>query len=821
MELLDTIGRETRQALRSLARSRGFTFIAILTLALGIGATTAVYTLLDRVVLNPLPYPHADRLVKIGSLVSGKTVTGEWGVSAGGYFYYLDHNRSFDALGVYARRDLSMVAGGRAERVRAAYVTASIGKMFGAHASLGRLTNTDDDRPGAASVAVLSHAYWVTRFGGDPEIVGQSISIEGNPVEVVGVLEAEENLPAIGAAPDPDLWLPLRLDPAATPINDHGLRAIGRLRDGTTIEAARADLASLTARFPEELPTAYSPRFMRDYHFTSNLTPLREAVVGESSHILWMLLGAVAIVLMIACANVANLFLVRLEGRRRETAVRTALGADRAHLAWHYLTESLILAAAAGTLGTALSWGAIRLLVIMAPASIPRLAEIHLGWSSIVFAAIISLGTGVIFGLIPLRRSGVDVSTLRENARGMTASRGRHAARGTLVVAQVALAVVLLAAAGVMLRSFERLRSVRPGFDPAGVIALDISLPYARYSDYQTTSAFYSQLQERVHTLPAVEAVGATRDLPLDGGGRCAVLFAKGATAPNKGAAPCIRYTYVTPGYFEAMGIALHGAPSAWNDVDGKHAGVVVSGSLADRFWPGEDPVGREIKGGGGDGYFQVAAATGDVRIDDLRTPAPEIIYFPIVPAEETEIWGSANSMTLVVRVKSADPLALVPAIRRMLAAIDPSVPIANARTMSYVVAKSMARLSFTMLLLGVAGAMALVLSAIGLYGVISYIVGERRGEIGVRMALGARAGEVGGMIMLQSVKLAGVGVAIGVIGAAASTRILRSLLFEVSPADPLTLVAVALFLVLLATLASYAPARRAARVDPIEVLRA
>ncbi len=821
MELFDTIGRETRQALRALARSRAFTFIAILTLALGIGATTAVYTLLDRVVLNPLPYPHADRLVKVGSLVSGKTVTGEWGVSEAGYFYYLDHNRTFDALGVFMRRDLSMVSGGRAERVRAALVTASIGDVLGTHASLGRSISADDDRPGAARIAVLSHAYWVSRFGGDPQIVGRSVSIEGSPMVVVGVLAAGENLPAIGAAPDPDLWLPLGLDPAATPVNDHGLQAIGRLRDGTTIETARADLTSLTARFPEELSTAYSPGFMRDYHFTANVTPLRDTVVGDTSRTLWMILGAVALVLVIACANVANLFLVRLEGRRREMAVRTALGADRMHLAWHYLTESVLLAIAAGALGVALSWGAIRLLVTMAPTSIPRLAEIHLGWNSIIFAAIISIATGTIFGLIPLWRSGVDVATLRENARGMTASRGRHVVRGTLVVAQVALAVVLLAAAGVMLRSFERLRSVRPGFDATGVMALDISLPSARYSDYQSTSAFYRDLQARVAALPGVEVVGATRALPLDGGGPCTLLFAKGATAPNEGAAPCIRYDYVTPGYFRAMGIALHGTPSAWNDVDGKHAGVVVSASLANRFWPGEDPVGREINNGSGDAYFRVAAVTGDVRIDDLRRPNAEIIYFPIVPAEGTVLWGSASSMTLVVRVKSADPLALVPSIRRTLAAIDPSVPIANARAMSDVVAKSMARLSFTMLLLGVAGVMALVLSAVGLYGVISYIVGERRGEIGVRMALGARAAEVGGMIMLQSVRLAAIGVAIGLLGAAAATRVLRSLLFEVSPTDPLTLVAVALFLVLLAALASYAPARRAARVDPIEVLRA
>ena len=820
MDLLDTIRRETRQAVRSLARSRAFTVIAIITLALGIGATTAVFTLLHRVVLNPLPYPDASRLVKIGSLVSGKTVAGEWGVSAAGYFYYLKHNRTLDALGVYARNELSMVAGGQAQRVRVAGISANVPRVLGVHASLGRMIGPDDDRPGVVPVAVLSHGYWTSRFGGDPGIVGQTVTIEGMPMEIVGVLAPDENIPALGGSgPDADLWLPLGLDPAAPPINSHFLTAVGRLKGGVTLAAAHEDLARLTARFPDELAAAYSPEFIRDYHFAVKVTALRDAVVGDSSRLLWMLLGAVGIVLVISCANVANLFLVRVEARRREAAVRTALGANRAHLAWHYVTESVLLAAVAGALGVALAQSVIRLLIARAPASLPRLSEIQLGWSSIAFAAAVALVAGVIFGLIPLARSGVDVATLRENARGMTPSRGRHTVRGALVVGQVALAVVLLSAAGVMLRSFSRLRAVKPGFDAAGLLALDISLPHVRYADYTSTSTFYRNLQARVAALPAVKAVGAARTLPLDGGGPCTILFAEGAAASSPGAAPCIRYIYVTPGYFETMGISRRGAESSWNAVDGKHAGVVVSSSLANRFWPGQDALGKGVKGSG-ESYFQVAAVTGDVRIDDLRQPGPEVIYFPIVPAEGTQLWGPPRAMTLVVRVKSADPTSLVPAIRRTVAELDPSVPLANAREMTDVVAKSMARLSFTMLLLGVAGAMALVLSAVGLYGVISYIVGERRGEIGVRMALGARASEVGGMIVLQSVRLAAVGVVIGTIGAAATTRILRSLLFEVSPTDPLTLAAVGIFLVLLAALASYAPARRAARVDPIEVLR-
>lgn len=821
MELLDTIGRETRQALRALARSRGFTFIAILTLALGIGATTAVYTLLDRVVLDPLPYPHADRLVKIGSLVSGKTVAGEWGVSEAGYFYYLDHNRSFDALGVYKRDERSMVADGRAERVRAAIVSASVSRVLGVHAELGRLINADDDRPGVSPVAVLSHEYWISRFGGDPTIVGRPVTIEGSPVEVVGVLATGENIPLVSAAPAPDLWLPLRLDPAARPINSHYLTAIGLLKNGLGIDAASADLARLTSRFPEVLAAAYSPAFMREYHFAVKLTQLRDAVVGESARTLWMLLGAVALVLVIACANVANLFLVRIETKRREMAVRAALGADRVHLAWHYLTESVMLTLVAGTLGVVLAWGAIHVLVAMAPTSIPRLAEIHLGWSSLVFAFILSLGTGVVFGVIPLGSRAVSVCTLHDGSRGMAVSRGRRVVRGALVVAQVALAMVLLAAGGVMLRSFERLRAVRPGFDASGVIAFDLSLPFARYGDYQSTSELYRQLQARISSLPGVESVGATTSLPLEGGSSCATTVAEGAATSNPDAAQCIRYVYVTPGYFETMGITLHGSAPDWNAVSGEHAGVVISGSVSKRFWPGQDALGRGLAGGGGETFFRVAGVTSDVRIDDLREPSPEVVYYPVVPAKGTSLWGPAGAITMVVKAKNSDPLSLIPAIRRTLAQIDPTIPLANPRSMSDVVARSMARLSFTMLLLGVAGAMALVLSAVGLYGVISYIVGERRGEIGVRMALGARAGEVGGMIMLQSVRLAAIGVALGLVCAAAATRVLRSLLFEVSPTDPLTLVAVALFLVLLAALASYAPARRAARVDPIEVLRA
>jgi predicted permease len=558
---------------------------------------------------------------------------------------------------------------------------------------------------------------------------------------------------------------------------------------------------------------------MRDYHFEVKLTQLREAVVGESARTLWMLLGAVALVLVIACANVANLFLVRIETKRREMALRTALGAGRAHLALHYLAESVLLSLVAGAVALALAWGAIHVLVTVAPTSIPRLAEVRVGWSGFIFAAAVSLGIGVVFGVIPLGSRAKGVSALNDGSRGMTASRGRHAVRGALVVTQVALAVVLLAAGGVLLRSFERLRSVRPGFDANGVIAFDVSLPFTRYRDYQSTGELYSQLQTRLATLPGVESAGAITSLPLDGGGPCGIIIGDADSPP--GAAQCIRYAYVTPGYFETMGIALRGAQSDWSAVSGEHAGVVISGSVAKRFWPDQSALDRVLHGGDNDNFFRVTGVTGDVRIDDLREPSPEIVYYPVVPAKGTSLWTPARSITVVLKVKSSDPLSLVPAIRRTLAQIDPTIPIANPRAMPDVVARSMARLSFTMLLLGIAGVMALVLSAVGLYGVISYIVSERRGEIGLRIALGAGAREVGAMVVLQSVRLTAIGVAIGLAGAIATTRVVSSLLFEVSATDPLTLLLAGGFLVVVAALASYWPARRAARVDPIEVLRA
>jgi len=646
-------------------------------------------------------------------------------------------------------------------------------------------------------------------------VVGRVLTIDAHPAEVVGVLTPGENLPEIRAG----IWSALALDPNAHFVNEHYLEVIGRLRAQSTIAGARADLARLTARFPDVLPTVYSPSFMEKYHFVVHVVSLRDSVIGNVARTLWMLLAAVGLVLIIACANVVNLFLARVEARRREVAIRTALGAGRSHLAWHYLAESLVLGLVAGACALALAYAALHVMLAMAPSSLPRLSEVHLGWRSAVFTAVMSVGAGILFGVIPLAHAGVDVATLRDSTRGMTASRRRHAIRGMLVIGQVALALVLLAAAGLLLQSFRNLRQVRPGFDPTGVLAVDVALPYSRYGSYEAVSTFYHQLQTRIAALPGVVSAGATTALPLrDGGGMCSTIYAEGRVAT--GAVPCLPVPRVAPGYFRTMGITVRGSTPTWDDVEHHTAGVVVSRALAARIWPGEDPIGKGVNSGGRPPFYRVVGVAEDVRADGLEQPPLEEVYYPVQPIPGRSLWAT-QEMTVVVRTRTVQPEQLTAAIRRTVAGLDSSVPIGNVQTMKQVVARSMNDTSFILLLLGVAGGMALLLSAVGIYGVIAYIVGQRRPEIGVRMALGASAARVGGQVVLQSLRLAAVGVALGLLGAVAVTRLLRSMLFEVSATDPFVLSAVALLLVAIAALASYVPARRAAHVDPVEALRA
>ena len=819
-ELLDALRREMRHAARTLARTPAFSVVAAATLALGVGAATAIFTVLDAVVLRPLPFPHADRLVELSSPVPGIKAAPRWGLARHEMYHFKQQSRTIEDIALFRTFQASVGGDGaahRAERVASAQVSASMFGVLGIAPAIGRLFNLDDNRRERTEVALLGYDFWKRRFGGDSAIVGRTMEIEGTPVTVVGVLAKSAQLPAANVS----IWLPQYMPPEAPAFSNHVFQAIARLRPGVDLAAAQRELSALTARFPETFPNVYPARMMQNTGFTTEVRPLRDVVVGDLvTKALWILFGSVAVVLLIAAANVANLFLVRGEARRREVALRTALGADRSQLAWHFLVESLMLSLAAGVAATAVAWIAIRALLAVAPADLPRLDAVQLGGRGVGFALGCALVAGVVFGLAPLARSGRDLGILREGGRSATSSRRRLATRNGLVVGQIALALILLTASGLMVRSLRNLRSVDAGFDARNVMTMSIALPYARYGSHERVSAFFEQLAARVRGLPGVSAVGFGTSLPLEASELCTGVV---VDVPGRSGVrgDCLQTLFATPGYFEALRIPIRGHAPDWAETNQHAAGAVVSSALAERFWPDEKAIGRGIKCcWAAPPFIPITGVTGAVRTHGMDRSPGQVVYFPMLPpAKATE--GVPTYMRMVVRTTTNNLEPLLPAVRQIVNELDPQVPIANADSMEGLLSKSLARRSFTMLLLGVAASMALLLSAVGLYGVISYVVAQRRGEIGIRMALGARAAQVRGMVVRQSLTLACVGAALGLAGALGATRLLGALLFGVSPTDPAVLSAATLLLGVITVVASYAPARRASRVDPAESLRA
>jgi predicted permease len=826
IEFFDTLKREIKHSTRVLLRTPGFSLIAFITLAVGIGATTAIYTVLDAIALRPLPYRNADRLV---SVLHPATVPGngeaKWGLSSGGYFLFRRESHSFEDLGGY-RTGTDLVVGDQTpEQVRVAQITAPIFSTLQAHAALGRLIDSTDDVPNGPNVVVLSYEYWQRHFGGDRSVVGKTLQTSSKPRQIIGIAEPGLSLPKPGpfastsdlASFGVDVWVPLQLNPAGPFYNSHQYSGIGRLKPGVTPAMAQAELATLMKEFPEKLSQAYSKQWLEKFNFRIGVKPLRDEVLGPTlSKALWVLFGAVSVVLCIACANVANLFIVRMESRRRESAIRTALGAARGHMAVHFLAESLQLTVAAALAGLVLARLGLAAIIASAPTDIPRLTTVSLSGASFALAIGLALIAGLIFGLIPLARTTVDVNTLREGGRGMTASSGQRAVRSGLVVGQVALALVLLAAAGVMLRSFAHLRSVKPGLDPTGVLTFETALPRSDFSSGEAVTAFTQQLQARLSALPGVVSVGATGSLPLqDYGAGCTAVGREGRPYAENEKPPCVNTVSVTPNFFQSLGIQVRGAVPQWSDYDpsmNASTVAVVTQALANELWPGENAMGKGISIGGTRGkwqYFRIVGIVPELRASGLDQPPTEAVFFA---QASPDVW--------TVKTTRGNPTDLLPQIRRAIAELNPRVPIVNPRTMSDVVARSMARSSFVMALLLLAGSMALLLSAVGIYGVISYLVTQRRSEIGVRVALGARVPQVARLILGQSLRLTVAGIAIGLVAAVMGMRVLKSLLFDVSPTDPLVLATTSVLLIAIATVASLAPTRRAAKIDPVEAMR-
>lgn len=824
-----------RPALRSLVRSRSFAITAVLTLGLGMGAVTAIYTLLERVVLDPLPYPQPDRLVRLKNPVPAVGAGTQWELSAAQYFYFGAHVPSLAALGLYQRSVgiLTAADAQSAQRVETATVTASIFDLLGARAIRGRLIDRRDDVPGAPSVAVLSDEFWRRQFGGAPDVVGRTIRVNDRPVEVIGILARGVELPpepeqGIGAASD--IWMPQQLDPAGPFYNNHVYPAVARLAPGATVAGAQAELARLTPQLVETFPQAYTAPFFASTGFHTTLTPLRRYIVGAAAGHLWILFGAVAAVFAIACANVINLLLVRLEARRRELAVRLALGAGRRNLAADALREGLLLALGGAILGLLLGWLGTRALVALAPPNVPRLANVHLDAGVLAFLAAVTVVVALALALVPAARAGVAPATvLGDGGRTTTVGRERQRLRGTLVVVQVALALVLVVGAGLLLRSFERLRHADSGMDPRGVLSVDLYLPPHRYDSAYKAWRFYGEAAARIRAIAGVRAVGMGTAIPLSGGYGCTAQgfedHAVYQRIADAGTTTCAGQQTIAPGYFAALGIPIvEGRDLSPADNDNPTRGaVVVSRAFAHRFWGDADPIGQGIGplGWGKPPFYHVVGVVGDVRAESMDGPLAIAVYYPVVGIPGVRSGGVANPMTLLVRVApDRDPMSYLGAVRRTVASIDPLVPLANAEDVESVVARSMSQVTFTMTLLAIAGLAALALAAVGLFGVISYVVTRRTNELGVRLALGAQPAQLERMVVGSALRLTAIGLVIGALGGLAVGRLLRGLLSGVPPWDPAALGGSLLVLAAVAAAAAWLPARRAAAVDPTIALR-
>jgi len=815
-----------RPMLRRLARTPGFTTVSVLTLGLGIAGTTAAFSVVNAVLLRPLPYYQPERLVQLWHTAPGLNVP-QVEQSDASYIQYHDKaTRSFESVASYRSASAGLTGGQEPERVSSAQITASFVPTLGVRPMLGRAITQEEDRPGGPPVVLLSHALWQRRYGGDRSIVGKTIQVDGITREVVGVMPASFHFP--GA--DTELWTPMAIDRAHLNTGSFNRNAIGRLRAGVTLAAAEGEMQPVLMRLPDDVPAMMTRRMFEAAKIRAVLHPLRDDVVGDVRPILLTVLGTVAFVLLIACANVANLFLVRAEARTKEVAVRSALGATPGAIVRLYLGEGLALATAGAALGVVLAYGALRLLLRLAPDGLPRADEISVDLTSLGVAAAIAVVTGLFFSAVPFIRAGRGELTpmLRDGSRGSTTGRERQRVRNAFVVAQVALALVLLVGSGLLARSFQRMRAVDPGIQTDGVLTLRLSLPDASYRTVGDLARFYQLVTTRLAALPGVQAAGATSKLPLAEGGEShnGVWVEDHPIAADE--LPTIHPTAsVTAGYFKAMGIPIVEGRSFRDDgSDRPSYEVIVGRAFARHFWPNGSAIGKRVKTGGPDAAWStIVGVVGDVHDESLTKPVDEMIYNPVVsivqptPASPDSVVAE-NAMSLTIRT-AGDPMALFPAVRREIWEIDRNLPLVNVRAMSDVVAGAMARTTFTLIMIGAAAGVALLLGAIGIYGVISYMVSLRTREIGVRMALGAQSDQVRRMVVRQGMVLAAVGVAIGLAGAVGLARLISSLLYGITPHDPLTLGAVTVALLGVAALASWLPAMRAARIDPIEALRA
>lgn len=807
--VLETILQDTRYGLRALTKNRAFTLAAVLTLALGIGATTAIFSIIHAVVLRPLPFADPDRLVILWP-VKQKTSS-----SKADYVELKKEARSFDDIAAYSGWGFTVTGGGEPVKLDGARASSNLFSVLGVGAARGRTFLPSEEQPGGDKVAVLSHGLWQSRFGADETIVGQRIAINGEDHTVVGVMPRGFNFP-VGVSRD--LWVPATLDPAKE--DDYGaayLTLIGRLKRGVSANEAQAEIASLSGLAGRRKPGAAN-----DHGRDAKVNSLQAETAANARPTLLILLGAVGLVLLIACANVANLQLARTAGRQKEFAIRAALGARRARLVRQLLTESLLLSVLGGAAGLVVAYWGLDLLLALFPADTPRLNEVAISRQVLGFALGVSLAAGAIFGLAPaLQAAAPNLEPfLREGGRGSAGGAGGRL-RSLLVVSEVALALMLIVSAGLMIKSFWRLQQVDPGFEVGNVLSFQLSPPpFAPPGSPEGPArarVYYRQALERLATLPGVESVGGIHLLPMGDSNWNPGLRVEDRPAPAGAESGSVNWRLVTPDYFRTMNVPLLKG-RAFNHADNERGAAVaiVNETLARKYWPGEDPLGRRISTGfeGKDKWATVVGVVGDVKQQGLGAQTEPEMYRPY------EQHASLPPMTVMVRA-AADPAALASSVRSAVWSVDKNVPVDDMQPMAEVVARSISRPRSTTLVLAAFAGVALALGVVGIYGVVSYAVTQRTQEIGVRIALGAREADVIKLVVGHGLRLVAAGIGIGLAGSLAVTHLMSGLLFGVTATDPATYVSVAALLTVVALLACYVPARRAAKVDPLVALRA
>lgn len=812
-----------RQTLRRLIRSPLYTIMAVLTLALGIGGNTAVFSVINGVLLRPLSFENPERLVGVCHTVPGMNIERSL-QSPALHFTYRERNRSLEDIGMWFETAMTITDLAEPLRVGGIRLTDGTLSLLGIKPFLGRTFTLEDGILGGEETVIVSHGFWQSHLGADQAELGRSLTVDGIPRTIVGVLPAGLSF----LDKDPEVFLPFRFAPEDVFFGNFSFHAVARLKTGVTIDQATQDLARLVpiAATSYSLPDGLSREAIESSGLAPVVVPLKQEVVGDVGEILWVLFGAVGLVLLIACANVANLFLVRAEARQKEMAVRAALGASRYDLARYYLGESIILTLAGGMSGLWMAWWGTRLLAAIGPEHLPRLEEVNIDPAVLLFTLGVSIAAGLLFGLVPAFRSRESSSmiAIKESGRGADSGRERRHTRSALVVAQVAIALVLLVGSGLMIRSFLALRQVDPGFDrPEEVQTLRLAIPPAATSTEIESVRIHEEILKDLAQIPGVDSVGASTAVPMDGSDLKDAVYVQDFPMQGDRIPDLRRYEWILPGFHETLNVELlAGRTIGWSDIQDLTRVVVISESLARCYWDSpEQAIGKNLREAPSSPWRQVVGVVADVRAKGIDQDAPPTIYWPMAVEGfwGNEIWVPRR-MAYVIRTPRVGTMSLMNEVREAVWSVNPNLPLANVSSLDSFIHRSMARTSFTLTMLAIAAVVALLLGAIGIYGVISYTVSLRTREFGIRMALGARRCDVSGMVVRHSLVLAGVGIALGLAAAVALTRLMSTLLYGISATDPLTYALVAAALVGVAAVASYLPAWRASRIDPITALR-